>query len=113
MEKSVNVYLQDFLDSIIKIEEYTTNKAVTKSEFLEDVHNQDSVLRRLEIIGEASKKIPPSFRQQHPQIPWKAIAGLRDVLIHGYDQVNIHRVWQVIVKDLPELKAELLGIQEK
>ncbi|MBU1322689.1 DUF86 domain-containing protein, partial [Patescibacteria group bacterium] len=46
-------------------------------------------------------------------IPWKAIAGLRDVLIHGYDQVNIHRVWQVIVKDLPELKAELLGIQEK
>lgn len=113
MEKSVNVYLQDILDSIIKIEEYTTNKAVTKSEFLEDVQNQDSVLRRLEIIGEASKKIPLSFRQKHPQIPWKAIAGLRDVLIHGYDQVNIQRVWQVIIKDLPKLKSELLGIQEK
>ena len=113
MEKSIKVYLQDILDSIIKVEEYTTDKAVTKTGFLEDVQNQDSVLRRLEIIGEASKKIPQAFRRQHPQVPWKAMAGLRDVLIHGYDQVNIHRVWQVIVKDLPKLKTELLKIQEK
>jgi len=113
MKKTINVYVQDILDSLIKIEEYTTNKSITKSEFLKDVQNQDSVLRRLEIIGEAAKKIPQSFRHQHSHIPWKAIAGLRDVLIHDYNQVNINRVWQVIIKDLPKLKKDLLGIQEK
>jgi len=113
MKKSVTVYLNDILESIAKIEAYTVNKSLSEADFLEDVQTQDSVLRRLEIIGEASRKIPLAFRKQHPQIPWKGMAGLRDVLIHGYDQVNIDRVWQVVVKDLPPLKAGLLRIQEK
>ncbi|MEK7513503.1 MAG: DUF86 domain-containing protein [Patescibacteria group bacterium] len=110
MKKSVAVYIQDILEAIAKIEDYTIKKSFSKTDFLDDVQTQDSVLRRLEIIGEASRKIPLDFRQQHPQIPWKAMVGLRDVLIHGYDQVNIHRVWQVIIKDLPQLKIELLKI---
>jgi len=80
--------------SIEKIEEYTTD--VNEEEFYKNTFVQDAVLRRLEIIGEAVKNIPDDFRAKYPDIPWRQIAGMRDVLIHAYFGVNLRRVWKVI-----------------
>ena len=73
------VYVEDILESISKIEEYT--KAISK-EFFRNTQVQDAVLRRLKIIGEATKNLPEELRNRCPWIPWKKIAGMRDVLIH-------------------------------
>ena len=66
-----------------------------------------SLVRLLEIIGEATKGISPDFRQKHPDLPWRKIVGMRDRLIHGYFDVNFDVVWQTITEDLPALVAEL------
>lgn len=71
---------------------------------------QDAVLRRLEIIGEAVKNVDEDFRSRYPEIPWKKIAGLRDVLIHEYFGVSLKRVWRVIKIDLVDLKSKISRI---
>ena len=89
MTRDMRLYIEDILDSIAKIEQYT--KDINEQKFLTNTQVQDSVLRRLEIIGEAVKSIPNTLRDKYPQIPWKRIAGLRDVLIHEYFGVNLRR----------------------
>jgi uncharacterized protein with HEPN domain len=111
MKRDVKIYLNDILGSIEKIEKYM--KDVTREEFFKDTKLQDAVMRRLEIIGEATKNIPEYFRKKYPNIPWKKIAGMRDVLIHVYFGVNVERVWVVIKKDLPDLKEKLKEILKK
>lgn len=73
-------------------------------DFLTDSKTQDAVIRRLEIMGEAAKNIHEEIRGKYPHVPWKQIAGMRDVLIHAYAGVNIRRVWKVIREDAPRLK---------
>ena len=102
MKKDVKVYIQDILDSITKIEQYI--KTATKDDFFRNTQIQDAVLRRLEIIGEAVKNIPREFREQYPNIRWKDIAGMRDVLIHEYSGVNLNRVWKVAKEDIFDLR---------
>lgn len=108
MKKEVKVYIQDILDSITKIEQYMENS--TKDDFLENTQIQDAVLRRLEIIGEAVKNIPRDFRDKYPDIRWKNIAGMRDVLIHEYSGVNLHRVWKVAREDIFDLRDKILKV---
>lgn len=108
MKKNVSVYLNDILESIEAIEEYTQD--IQEKDFHSNPQLQDAVIRRLEIIGEAVKNIGEDFRNNHSHIPWKKIAGLRDVLIHEYSGVKIERVWKVKEKDLPPLKAEIKKI---
>ncbi|MBU3942180.1 MAG: DUF86 domain-containing protein [Nanoarchaeota archaeon] len=111
MKRDFKVYINDVLESIEKIEDYI--KGVSESEFKKNLQLQDAILRRLEVIGEAVKNIPQSFRNKYPKIPWKEIAGMRDVLIHGYFGVNIERIWKVAKEDILHLKNNLLKINIK
>lgn len=105
--KSDVIYLRHILDAIQKIESYVS---VGHETFINTSHWQDAVIRQLEIIGEATKRLSPELRSRYPQIPWKRIAGLRDVLIHDYLGVDISMVWQITQTFLPELKLQIDAI---
>lgn len=98
-------YLKDILDSIIKIERFVAGKS--SKGFFKDDKTVFAVLRALEIIGEAAKKVPPSVRKQAPDIPWREMAGIRDKLIHEYFGVNLEVIWKTIEEDLPPLKSAI------
>ncbi len=111
MNKDAEVYLDDILESIMQIEKYTRKIDVKK--FSKNLQLQDAVLRRLEIIAEAVKNIPKQLRDKYPKVPWKKIAGMRDILIHEYSGVNLKRVWKVVKEDLAILKNNILEIKEE
>ncbi|MBU4485130.1 DUF86 domain-containing protein [bacterium] len=102
--KDDKIFLMHIRDAITKIEEYVK---VGKDEFLNTSHWQDAVIRQLEVIGEATKNISNEFREKNTDIPWRRMAGLRDILIHEYMGVDIMAVWNVTQQDLPPLKAYL------
>lgn len=99
--KRDRLYLQHILDAIKKVEEYTS---VGHQTFMTSSHWQDAVIRQLEIIGEATKRLSMQLCSQHADIPWRRIAGLRDVLIHDYMGVDIKAVWEITQQNLPVLK---------
>lgn len=103
------VYLQHILDAIAKIELYTQ---VGRQTFMSTSHWQDATIRQLEIIGEATKNLSPELRAQHPQVPWRRIAGLRDVLIHQYMGVDLAAVWEITQQNLSGLKSQIQRILE-
>ncbi|MBA7548905.1 hypothetical protein ES705_41373 [subsurface metagenome] len=111
MKKDINIFLEHILESIYLIEEYIKDK--NKSEFLKLRQLQDSVIRRIEIIGEAIKNIPDDFKETHPKIPWKSIIGMRDILIHQYFGIDLNLTWEVIEKDLPKLKKQIIAIKKE
>ena len=102
------VYLKDILEAINEIEKYTQN--IGEVEFYASDIVIDAVIRNLEIIGEATKKLPQEIKESYPQVPWKDMAGMRDVLIHDYSGVKLEIVWKTIKKELPELKKEVQRI---
>lgn len=109
MQKS-RVYLEDILAAIQRIERYLRDV-----QFQQFTHNQllaDAVVRNLEIIGEAVKKLSTEFRQQYPEIEWKKIAGLRDFLIHSYSEVDLGIVWNIITTKLPPLEHTIRNLLE-
>jgi uncharacterized protein with HEPN domain len=95
-------YLLHIRDAIDAILHYTSEG---REHFLQDRKTQDAVVRNLEIIGEASKRLSDDLKQSQPQVPWKQIAGMRDRLIHAYFGVDLNLVWEVVEKRLPELRA--------
>ncbi len=108
MKRSINLYLQDILDSIEKIEKFIGEK--TEEDFFEDEQLQDAVIRNLEIIGEATKNVSLDLKKRHLDIPWKEISGMRDVLTHAYFGVNLERTWKAVKEDLPNLKEKIKKI---
>ncbi|MBI2121809.1 MAG: DUF86 domain-containing protein [Candidatus Sungbacteria bacterium] len=108
MAKDPKIYLEHILESIEAIENYAQGQTIKT--FLVSERDQDAVIRRLEIIGEAVKNIPDEFKDKHSEIPWQKIAGMRDVLIHEYFVVDIRAVWDTIQDDLPRLKEQIKHI---
>jgi uncharacterized protein with HEPN domain len=96
------LYLESIRDCLERIAEYT---ATGKQAFLDSRLIQDGVIRNLEVIGEATKNLSSELRESNPAIPWRQIAGMRDVLIHDYLKVNLGRVWRTVENDLPPLTA--------
>ena len=78
-------------------------QGMSKEEFMVDVKTQSAVLHQLLVIGEAVKRLSTSFREEHPAVPWRDMSGMRDVLIHGYDIVDLEEVWKTVDTDLPGL----------
>jgi len=110
MKKEIKIFIEDILESIKNIEEYV--RGMDKEKFLGDNKTQDAVLRKLEVIGEAVKNIPDEVKEKYPEISWKRIAGMRDIIIHEYFGVNLKRVWKTVEDDLPELKKKILKISK-
>lgn len=95
--------LVDIFTSIRLILQYM--EGVELANFVSNTEKQDAVLRRITIIGEATKRLSNKFREKHSAVPWKEIAGMRDVITHDYDEVDYDEVWAVIQNDLPTLLA--------
>jgi len=101
-------YIEDILDAMDKAE--TLLVGVTYEQFEADFRINFAVVRALEIIGEAARRLPMDLRQQYPAIPWRGMAGMRDRIIHGYDTVDLEIVWDVVKKDIPQLRPQIQQI---
>lgn len=91
-------------ESLKKIIEYTRDG---REAFLADPRTQDAVVRNFEVIGEAAKRLPVEFTALHPGIPWRRMAGFRDILIHAYDRVDTSEIWNIIERHVPQLITEI------
>jgi uncharacterized protein with HEPN domain len=109
MKRDINLFIQDILENIKDIESFS--KGLTIKEFEKNKLKQNAIIRSLEVIGEAVKNIPDEFREKYKNIPWKDIAGFRDILSHAYFGVNMDRVWNIIEKDLPSFRNEIEKIK--
>ncbi len=105
MSRDYKVYLEDILEAIGKIRTYTAD--MSADSFAADNKTLDAVLRNLEVIGEAVKRIPDDIRSQHEQVEWKKIAALRDILIHQYFGIDAEIIWDVVQNKLPELERQI------
>jgi len=111
MLRDYKAYLKDILEAIDRIESYITN--LTFDDFSESRLYQDAIVRNLEIIGEAVKRLPEKIIDKYPEIEWKKIAGLRDILIHAYFGIDTEIVWDVVKNKIPELKDQIFFIQSE
>jgi uncharacterized protein with HEPN domain len=100
----------DIIEAVRKILTYTAD--VTLTEFLANDEKQDAVLRRILVVGEATKRLSSEFRQRYPEIPWRDIAGIRDIIVHDYNRVDPETIWDVVQNDLPGLMIFLSSLEE-
>jgi len=108
--KDDRIYLDDMLQSIRRILEYTQGG---KGAFDQSPMIQDAVIRNFTIIGEATKRLSPELRDTYPQIAWRRMAGFRDVLIHGYKRLDLSVIWDTVENSLPGLESQLAAILEQ
>jgi uncharacterized protein with HEPN domain len=107
-ERNPADYLADILEASGKISNFIGG--LDSEQFAADEKTFYAVIRGLEIIGEAARKIPPSVRRQYPQVPWREITGMRDKLIHDYMGVNVTVVWKTVTEDLPAMELQIRQI---
>jgi uncharacterized protein with HEPN domain len=105
MPRDSRVYLEDILEATRKIKLYAGK--LSKTEFLQDEKTFDAVVRNLEVIGEAVKKLPEDLRAKHPALEWKKMVGLRDILIHEYFGLDAEIVWDIVQNKVPALDREV------
>lgn len=102
------VYLQHIYECIQRIEQYTVEG---RTAFLASTLCQDGVLRNLQTLGQSVLQLSEAFKVAHPEINWKSIIGLRNVLVHDYLGVNSTRIWEIVERDVPDLKAKLATVR--
>ncbi len=100
--KDVNIFIDDILDSMNKIEKYIAD--ISFNEFKENEMVIDAVLRNIEVIGEAARNLPDSFRNKNENIPWRQMIGMRNIVIHEYFGVDLNIIWEIVTKDVPKAK---------
>jgi len=105
MSRDYRIYLEDIEKAIAKVQQYTSD--LSFEGFAESDLRIDAVLRNLEVIGEAVKKVPQSLKRDYPDVEWKKIAGLRDILVHEYFGVDLEIIWDVIENHLPVLRGQV------
>ena len=101
-------FVEDILDAMEKAEILVED--FSYDEFKADFRTNFAVVRALEIVGEAAKRLPASLREEYPAIPWRGMAGMRDRIIHGYDTVDLQIVWDVVKQDMPSIKPQMQQI---
>ena len=108
MKRDYKLYLDDIKDCINQIEIYIKN--VSEEEFNKNKLIQDAVLRRLEIIGEASRNIPRALKEKNKQVPWFDMSQFRDLIAHGYFEVSVNRAWKAATKEIKVIKESIKNI---
>jgi len=110
-EKGDRVRLLHILESAGLISEWVQD--AEKEEFFADKKLQEAVIRRLEVIGEAVKNLSDQLKQKHPEVPWREISGMRDILIHEYFEVDLEEVWETAKNDVPEVVKKISVILQE
>ncbi len=108
-ERNYKVYFDDIIEASRSILKYTKNYDFIQ--FSEDRKTIDAVIRNLEIIGEAAKKIPPDIIKKYPKLHWRGMTGMRDKLIHQYFGVNLEIIWDTILKEIPKIFENLQNVE--
>lgn len=109
-KREIGDYVQDILEAIIEVKVFT--QRMESADFASDKKTINAVVRSLEVMGEAAKKIPDDVRQKYPDIPWRSMAGMRDKLIHEYFGIDLDIVWEVVSVELPPLKPLVQQVLE-
>ncbi len=99
--------LQDILDAVLIIQQYTP---ATQSEFEKNPPIQSHILRHIQIIGEAVSRLSAETKQKHPHVPWREIIAMRNILVHGYFQIDVNEIWNTAQRDIPALRMQIEGI---
>ncbi len=100
--------LIDILNACESIKKYSENKS--PEEFFKDEMTQDAIIRKIEIIGEASNRLSDELKNRFPDLPWEKMRGMRNILIHMYDEIDLNIIWDTINKDIPKLNTHLMKI---
>ena len=107
-KRPINLLLNDIRQAIDRIEQYIKN--LSFDAFSDDQKSVDAVVRNLEIIGEAASRLPDEFKEKYSEIEWYKVVGLRHRIVHEYFGIDLEIIWQILQKDLPELRQKITRI---